>query len=101
MGTLNPQALELVEEYLKQINCCILNTSKDPAHIILDDVDLRNLLKISKRKAAYMRSQGRIAFSKDQGKVFYTMSDVLDYLKRHRIDIVSSKLSQTPKNKIK
>jgi len=88
-----------LRECLKEIHYSFLNTSKDPAQIILDDVDLRNLLKISKRKAAYMRSQGRIAFSKDQGKVFYTMEDVLDYLKRHRIDVVSSKLSQTPKNK--
>ncbi|MFN9109472.1 MAG: helix-turn-helix domain-containing protein [Pseudomonadota bacterium] len=92
---------EELKECLKEIHYSFLNASKDPAHIILDDVDLRNLLKISKRKAAYMRSQGRIAFSKDQGKVFYTMSDVLDYLKRHRIDVVSSKLSQTLKNKIK
>ena len=88
-----------LRECLKEINYGFLNASKDPAHIILDDVDLRNLLKISKRKAAYMRSQRLIAFSKDKGKVFYTMADVLDYLKRHRTDVVSSKLSKIPKNK--
>jgi len=87
------------KEYLKEINASILNASKDPAHIILDDVDLRNLLKISKRKAAYMRSQRKIAYSKDHGKIFYTMADVLDYLKRNRTEAISNKISNTKKQK--
>ena len=93
MRETNPRFTPEVEEFLKEINASILNASKDPAHIILDDVDLRNILKISKRKAAYMRSQGKIAYSKDQGKIFYTMADVLDYLKRNRREAISSKLS--------
>lgn len=84
------------EQLLSEIYSKFLNSKQDPGQVILDDVDLRNLLKISKRKAAYLRSERKIAFSKDGGKIYYLFSDVLDYLKRSRVDIISNKL--LPKN---
>jgi len=63
-----------------------INKSLRPANeIILDDVDLRNLLKISERTTASMRAKQMITYSKP-GKVFYLLSDVLKMLNEYKVD---------------
>jgi hypothetical protein len=79
---------EIMNELLEKLNQIlpILNQlSKDPETIIIDDVELREMLKISKRKTAYLREKGLISYSKIGGKIHYRLSDVLDLLKRTRI----------------
>ncbi len=59
---------------------------------ILDDVDVRDLLKVSKRTLAYWRERGIITFSKLGGKIYYRLSDILILLKQHEIPAVASNL---------
>jgi hypothetical protein len=62
---------------------------------ILDDVDVRGLLKVSKRTLAYWRERGIITFSKVGGKIYYRLSDILVLLKQHEIPVVASNLNIT------
>lgn len=48
--------------------------------IILDDVDLRDMLKISRRTAFNYRQQYGLKFYKIENKIFYILQDVLDFL---------------------
>jgi hypothetical protein len=59
--------------------------------IILDDVDLRNLLKISARTTAMLRAKYMITYSKP-GKVFYLLSDVLKMLEDYKIESIVENL---------
>ncbi len=64
----------------KQIN--------DPKCIVLDNDDFMKMLKISKSKAAMLRNEGKITYSKESqtGKVWYLLSDVLDFLDRNKYE---------------
>jgi hypothetical protein len=75
---------ELLEK-LNQILPILHQLSKDPETIIIDDVELREMLKISKRSTAYLREKGLISYSKIGEKIYYRLSDVLDLVKRTRI----------------
>lgn len=68
------------------------NILRPANEIIYDDVDLRNLLKVSKRTLAYWRERGMITFSKLGGKIYYRLSDVLALLKEYEVQAVSSDL---------
>lgn len=61
----------------------IFDRSNLPAHeIILDDLDMRNLLKISRRTAYCYRKNGFLPFHRfNNGKVFYIFSEVLKAIK--------------------
>ena len=65
----------------------VMAEAKRPAEErILDDVDLCELLKVSKRTTASLRAEKLIAFSKCGGKILYKLSDVLEYINRNRVD---------------
>jgi hypothetical protein len=53
--------------------------------VILDDFELCKLLKISKRKSAELRSKREIRYYKSGGKVYYFLSDVLEYIRRNEV----------------
>ena len=55
--------------------------SRPASEIILDDVDLRNLLKISRRTALEYRKKGVFKFYKLENKIFYFLADVLSGIK--------------------
>ena len=72
----------------------LADLSKRPAdEVIIDDVTLRNLLKVSARTTAYWRSKGIITYSKPDGKIFYKLSDVLDFLKQYEVPAVTVNLN--------
>jgi hypothetical protein len=77
--------------YLKEILLAIreemLRMQRPAEEIILDDVDLRNLLKISERTTAALRAKNMLAYSKP-GKVYYLLSDVLRMLEEYRVEAV-------------
>jgi hypothetical protein len=75
---------------LKDIRDIIHNVGKPPEHIIFDDVDLRNFLKVSKRTSAYWREKGEITYSKLGGKIYYRLSDVLALLKKKEVSAVQT-----------
>ena len=58
---------------------------RPPDQIILDDVQLREMLKMSKRSTAYLREKGLITYSKIGAKIYYRLSDILLFLKINEI----------------
>lgn len=73
------------KEILAVIREEMLKTQRPANEVILDDVDLRNLLKISERTTAAMRAKNIITYSKP-GKVFYLLSDVLKMMELFRVE---------------
>lgn len=76
--------LELKEE-IKQV-------SRPPEEKILDDVELREMLKVSKRTTATWRQKGLIKHYRLEGKCFYILSDVLDALKQNTVNPIKTQL---------
>ena len=84
-------------EILHLIKDEILKAKRPPEEVILDDVDLQNLLRCSKRKTADLREKRMIAYMKP-GKVYYKLSDVLKYLDRYKVESISDDISRRFKN---
>jgi predicted TIM-barrel fold metal-dependent hydrolase len=63
--------------------------ARPPDQIILDDVQLREMLKMSKRSTAYLREKGLITYSKVGSKIYYLLSDVLIFLKKYEFPAFS------------
>jgi hypothetical protein len=84
----NPDLLEffdLIKSELQQ-------KQRPPEETILDDVDLREMLKASPRTTAEWRAKKLITYSKIQGKIYYRLSDVLDFLDRNSVQDNSKRL---------
>lgn len=106
----NKRVLELSEK-INQFS----NTPLPPEYIILDDVDVINILKISKRKLFEIRQKREIEFhptsgngSKDKrltnaiaekakgrrtSKIYYTLRGVLNYIQRYTVTPLYSHLN--------
>lgn len=80
------------EELLRNIKHEISQAQRAPDQIILDDVDLCNLLKLSKRTTATLRANNEITFYKCGGKILYKLSDALAYVERHKIGAKSNSI---------
>ena len=76
--------LQKIYETLHLIKNEFLNAKRPAEEIILDDIDLQHFLKCSKRKTAELRERRVITYFKPQGKVYYRLSDVLNYLNMHQ-----------------
>jgi len=72
------------EELIRQIKYQIEQAQRPADQIILDDVDLCKMLKVSKRTTATLRANGQITFYKCGGKIIYKLSDVLAYIDRNK-----------------
>lgn len=84
-----------IQELINTVNALKLvleNMSRPANEIIYDDVDVRNMLKVSKRTLAYWRERGMITFSKLGGKIYYRLSDILALIKQNEIPAVTSNL---------
>jgi hypothetical protein len=68
------------------------DVSKPPELKILDDVELINFLKVSKRTSAYWRERGEITYSKLDGRIYYRLSDILELIKKNEVPAVRSRL---------
>ena len=77
-----------IQEIMHLIRDEILKSQRSPEEGILDDVDLRNLLKSSKRKTAELREKRIITYMKPEGKIYYRLSDILKYLDRHKVEAI-------------
>mgnify|MGYP000894114008 CR=1 FL=1 len=77
------------QEFILQVRHEIAQVHRPADQIILDDVDLCNLLKLSKRTTAELRAQRQIVFYKCGGRILYKLSDALDYIDRNRIELGS------------
>lgn len=68
---------------LDAINQRLNAKEKEPKEKWLDNQELMQLLKISKRTAQHYRDSGMISFSQVGNKIYYKLSDVEDLLKNH------------------
>jgi len=64
--------------------------ARPPDQTILDDVGLRDMLKMSKRSTAYLREKGLITYSKIGSKIYYRLSDILSFLKQNEIPAINA-----------
>ena len=82
----------ITEQRLKEIDARIEELKQvmaqrqveyDPENILLDNSDFIRWLKISRRTAQTWRDENYIAFIQIDSKVFYTLADVKEFLKKH------------------
>ncbi|MBL0200326.1 MAG: helix-turn-helix domain-containing protein [Chitinophagaceae bacterium] len=52
------------------------------SEVILDDVDIRNLLKISRRTALEYRRSNLLVYHKIENKIYYFLADVINFIKK-------------------
>ncbi len=89
------QDIKELTKLIEQLKCFIENVIRPPEQVILDDVDLRGLLKVSKRTTAYWREKGVVTFSKLGGKIYYKLSDILILLKKNELPAVACTINLT------
>jgi hypothetical protein len=78
---------------MEQLLPVIERLNRPPEQVLLDDVELRQLLKVSKRTTAYLREKELITYSKLGGKIYYLYSDVLEMISRNQIRRIRSKIA--------
>lgn len=79
------------EELIRNIKYEIAQAQRPADQIILDDVDLCKMLKVSKRTTATLRANSEITFYKCGGKILYKLSDILDYVNRNCVNADAAK----------
>jgi len=84
----NPEVVELVKAFRYEIQ----QAQRPASEVILDDVDLREQLKVSARTLALWRSTNLIKYSKVNGKIYYKYSDVLELIEKNSIPTSSKPL---------
>ena len=70
------------KDFEDQIKKLIEKHSRPASEVLLDDVDLRNFLKISRRTALEYRKKKIFQSYKIEGKIFYILSEIIDGIKR-------------------
>ena len=86
---------EIITELNKKIDQLlpfISHLVRPPDQVLLDDVELREMLKMSKRSTGYLREKGLITYTKIGSKIYYKLSDVLDLMDRYQVKAVKSSI---------
>ena len=81
-----------IEDLVKTIKHEILQNKRPATEILLDDVDLRHYLRVSKRTTASLREKRIITYSKIGGKIYYRLSDVLSLIEKNKVSAISETL---------
>ena len=81
--TIQSAAFQELVGKLEAINNRLNAKEKEPKEKWLDNQELMQLLKISKRTAQHYRDTGLISFSQVGNKIYYKLSDVEELLKSH------------------
>lgn len=81
--TIQSAAFQELVGKLEAINNRLNAKEKEPKEKWLDNQELMQLLKISKRTAQHYRDSGLISFSQVGNKIYYKLSDVEELLKSH------------------
>ena len=74
-----------LKEFVSDMDERLSRAHRPASEVILDDLDLQQILKNSKRKTAQLRAQRQITYYKDDGKIYYFLSDVIAYVSRHKV----------------
>ncbi len=81
--TIQSQAFQEIIKRIDDINARLSAKEKEPKEIWLDNQELMQLLKISKRTAQHYRDSGLISFSQVGNKIYYKLADIEELLKTH------------------
>ncbi len=81
--------LPAAEEFFKKLQNELLQIHRPANEVILDDLSFCELLHISKRHSANLRASGAITYSKAGGKIYYRLSDALDFIEKNEIKCVN------------
>ena len=81
--TIQSEAFEHLKAMFESINNRLNAKEKEPKEVWLDNQEMMQLLKISKRTAQHYRDSGMISFSQVGNKIYYKLSDVEEMLKKH------------------
>ena len=73
------------QDFLREIRSVLQTAQRPPDQVILDEVELCEMLHISKRHAADLRAEGKLRYAKDGGKLYYKLSWVLEYIDRYTV----------------
>jgi hypothetical protein len=81
--TMQSEAYQNLIGKIEEINARLAQKEKQPNEQWLDNKELMDLLKISKRTAQHYRDTGIISFSQVGNKIYYKLSDVEELMKKH------------------
>ena len=83
---------EFQENMLAKLRLELMYALRPANEVILDDVDLQSMLKVSKRHTIKLRKKKLIGYSQPipDGKVHYSLSDVVEYFKNGYHPTISS-----------
>lgn len=81
--TIELKAYEEIIGMLDEINVRVKEKENEPKEKWLDNQELMQLLKISKRTAQHYRDSGLISFSQVGNKLYYRLSDIEELLNSH------------------
>ena len=79
-----------LKELLYQFRYEVQQAQRPASEVVLDDEDVMNKLKISKRKLQYLISEGIIPYHRLPGspRRYYLLKDILDLLEENRIESI-------------
>lgn len=81
--TIQSEAFNQIVEKIEAVQKRLDAKEKQPKEIWLDNQELMQTLKISKRTAQHYRDSGIISFSQVGNKIYYRLSDVEALLNKH------------------
>lgn len=81
-----------LKEFVRILQYEVQQAQRPANEVILDDERVMKMLNISKRKLQYMKSGLEIPFHTpgNGNRTYYLLSDVLDWLKKGRIESISN-----------
>ena len=86
---------EEVKEILNRLDRISLELKQSqrtqPDEIWYDNQEFLSIMNVSKRTAAYWRTEEMISYSQVGNKIYYRLADVLDLLQKYKVQAGSSK----------
>ena len=82
-----------LKEMFQELKLEFQQARRPADEILLDDVDLRQLLKVSKRTTATWRKNRWITYYRMEGKIYYKLSDILSALESHKVSALKEQLN--------
>ncbi len=70
------------QSFEERVKAIIEKSNRPAEEVILDDLDIQNLLKVSRRTSLNYRKSGVLPYHQiNKGKIFYILSEVISAIK--------------------
>jgi hypothetical protein len=70
------------QSFEERVKAIIEKSNRPAEEVILDDLDIQNLLKVSRRTSLNYRKSGDLPYHQiNNGKIFYILSEVITAIK--------------------